>query len=171
MSYPLALALLLFFARATSGNYCAQQDDCSSCTRANTDDGEDSACAWCFSTGKCKLAYSKSEPKVGDWLTGPGTCPVYTTSRATCKCQPTKYTTCETCTKNHPGCVWVKNATSYVTTIVQLPLFGPRTTTLKHTWENLCWAGNGIAGPNFAQTVRAGSCRAQPALKVAPRPS
>ncbi|KAJ1627528.1 hypothetical protein T492DRAFT_909225 [Pavlovales sp. CCMP2436] len=170
MSYPLALALLLFFARATSGNYCAQQDDCSSCTRANTDDGEDSACAWCFSTGKCKLAYSKSEPKVGDWLTGPGTCPVYTTSRATCKCQPTKYTTCETCTKNHPGCVWVKNATSYVTTIVQLPLFGPRTTTLKHTWENLCWAGNGIAGPNFAQTEVAGNDIKMSARRTAPPP-
>ncbi|KAJ1622800.1 hypothetical protein T492DRAFT_1059823 [Pavlovales sp. CCMP2436] len=157
MSDP-ALTLLLIFARATSGNYCAQQYDCGSCTRTNTDNSVDSACAWCFSTGKCSLAFSKSEPKVVDWLTDPGTCPVYTTNRATCKCQPTVYTTCETCTKSTlTGVVWVKNATSYVTTIVQLPLFGPRTTTLKHTWENLCWAGNGIAGPNFVQTEVAGN--------------
>ncbi|KAG8466209.1 hypothetical protein KFE25_001965 [Diacronema lutheri] len=144
-----ALALSLAAPAAGADAHCSRQIDCHSCTRQNADPGFDSVCAWCFSTGSCSLAYSRASPSLSDWLAGPGLCRDSTTDPGVCKCRPDEYTSCDACTK-HVGCVWVNNATSYAIATVTLPFVGERKRTFERRWSNVCWNGNGIAGPTFA---------------------
>jgi hypothetical protein len=51
--------------------------------------------------------------------------------------------------------VWVKSATSYATTVTNLPLIGEKTDVRTKNFKDICWAGNGITGPSFDTNVRA----------------
>lgn len=76
----------------SSAQACSERTDCAACTG----DGDgDSVCSWCFSTGACQLAYSRTEPKLSDWIAGPGSCDSHTTEASTCECRPDTYTDCQ----------------------------------------------------------------------------
>jgi hypothetical protein len=64
------------------------------------------------------------------------------------------YTDCDSCTK-HIGCVWIKAARTLTTLTLTLPILGNTTSVRAHNFSNVCWAGNGVTGPSFRETVGA----------------
>jgi len=138
------LAVLPALARAD----CASHRSCGGCL---ADDG-DEACAWCYSSSKCVVAYRKSNPSLQDWSKGPAQCGDWTMDLGTCECRPNVYTSCDDCT-SHLGCVWIREATTTVTTTLDVPVVGPVTSVNSRNWTDTCWKGDGLRGPHFTKSV------------------
>jgi len=109
-------------------------------------------CAWCYSWGTCALAYDKENPLSATWLRGNNACSDWTTKSSTCECRPDVIDSCEECVA-HPGCTWVKNATTYLTTTLhtKTQFFGNISTQVKRHWKDKCWAGDPFTGPHLEE--------------------
>mmetsp|Transcript_28100 Transcript_28100/g.82578 ORF Transcript_28100/g.82578 Transcript_28100/m.82578 type:complete len:235 (+) Transcript_28100:53-757(+) len=133
---------------STGRAYCASFSSCDACMALNDDESTPAVCSWCYSSDSCVVAYERDASAAP--LTVPGSCKDWTMDRKTCACRPFVYTDCETCTAN-PECVWIRNATSFVTTTVHIPGIGMRTSQLAHPWHDVCWSGSPFTGPSFEE--------------------
>lgn len=142
--------MLLALAIVAIAADCSQHSSCAACTRGNGKDGVDAVCSWCFSQGRCMLAYSRANPKLEDWNAGPVSCTDSTSDLATCRCQPHLLTSCRTCSRGYSSCAWVQDVTTYATTTVTLPRTGEvKNVTTSHAWNDVCWPAGGFSGPSF----------------------